>query len=163
MAPTLVLPEATRASPLSARGGHRRPSIVRPVWGSLATSPIGDNGRKSVMERMVLTRPLPALMRRSLLVRNAAGLDPLLSFKTGPVNELEALESRPLTGGVGYRAVEADQTRRALPSAINTGRARSRPNGASVCLKSITRTSDHIRLRSAISSSHAATAAAASP
>jgi hypothetical protein len=30
---------------LSARGGHRRLSIVRPVWGSLATLLIGENGR----------------------------------------------------------------------------------------------------------------------
>ena len=29
-------------TPLSARGGRGNPSIIRPVWRSLATSPIGD-------------------------------------------------------------------------------------------------------------------------
>ena len=90
---------------------------------------------------------------------NATG-DPLLSFKIGPVDEREAREGGLLTEGVGYRAVERIGR---VAFGLKYGPGAIRAERAPACIQPITRTYHHDRLRSGISSSHSATAAAVSP
>jgi hypothetical protein len=78
------------------------------------------------------------------------------------VNEREARESGLLTERMDYRAVERIGRPR-VAFGRQYGRGAIEPNGAPACIQPITPTYDHVRLRSGISSSHAATAAAVSP